>query len=38
VSRLGQDWYYTLLVPMGIPVNLVAVYLNWLSLKFFKHN
>mmetsp|Transcript_18606 Transcript_18606/g.25797 ORF Transcript_18606/g.25797 Transcript_18606/m.25797 type:complete len:114 (-) Transcript_18606:52-393(-) len=31
------DRYYCLLIPMTIPVSLVAVYLNWLSMKFFKH-
>ena len=28
----------SLLVPLSIPATLVAVYLNWLSMKFFRHN
>lgn len=34
---LREDWYYPLLAVMCIPVTLVAVYLNWLGMKFFRH-
>ncbi|GJM91929.1 hypothetical protein PR202_ga08352 [Eleusine coracana subsp. coracana] len=29
--------YYCLLVPLTLPVIIVAVYLHWLSMKMFKH-
>ncbi len=38
VDFLSTDWYYALLLPMSVPVTLVAVYLNWLAMKFFRHN
>lgn len=38
VDALREDWYYSLLVPLTIPVAFVAIYLNWLSMKFFRHN
>ena len=28
--------YYTLLVPITIPATIIFVYLNWLSVSFFK--
>ena len=34
---LRDDWYYSLLLVLCIPTTLVAVYLNWLSIKFFRH-
>lgn len=38
VDFISKDWYYSLLLPMSVPVTLVGLYLNWLALKFFKHN
>jgi phosphatidylinositol glycan anchor class Y biosynthesis protein len=38
IDFLANDWYYALLIPMTVPVTLVAVYLNWLAMKFFRHN
>ena len=35
---LREDWYYSLLIPLCIPVTLVAVYFNWFALKFFRHS
>lgn len=35
---LRGDYYYPLLVPMTVTVTLVGVYLNWLAMKFFRHN
>ncbi|KAM9958149.1 hypothetical protein ACTFIW_013129 [Dictyostelium discoideum] len=35
---IKYDWYYCLLVPVIIPVTIITVYFNWLSLKFFRHN
>ena len=30
--------FHCLLIPVTVPITLVAVFLNWLSLKLFKHN
>jgi len=30
-----HHWY---LVPLTIPVTILACYANWVSLKFFRHN
>jgi len=38
VDFLAGDWHYSLLLPLTIPVTLVAVYLNWLAMKFYRHN
>ncbi|KAF2073791.1 hypothetical protein CYY_004885 [Polysphondylium violaceum] len=35
---IKYDWYYCFLVPVLIPVTIITVYFNWLSLKFFRHN
>jgi phosphatidylinositol glycan anchor class Y biosynthesis protein len=35
---LREDWYYPLLAVMCIPATLVAVYLNWLGMKFFQRS
>jgi hypothetical protein len=35
---LRNDFYYCTLLPMTLVVTFVAVYLNWLSMKFFRHN
>jgi hypothetical protein len=29
--------FYAVLVPLTLPVTLAAVFLNWLSIKFYKH-
>ncbi|TDH73859.1 hypothetical protein CCR75_000037 [Bremia lactucae] len=33
-----KDVYYCYLVPLTIPVTILACYANWVSLKFFRHN
>lgn len=33
-----RDNYYSLLGVVLLPVTVIFVYLNWLSLKFFRHN
>lgn len=38
VDAISHDWYYSQLVVLTIPVTLVAVFVNWLSMKFFRHN
>ena len=35
---LESDVYYCYLVPLTIPVAILACYANWVSLKFFRHN
>mmetsp|Transcript_12645 Transcript_12645/g.26689 ORF Transcript_12645/g.26689 Transcript_12645/m.26689 type:complete len:105 (-) Transcript_12645:1564-1878(-) len=37
LDTVQQDWYYCMLVPLTIPVTIIAVYANWVSMKFFKH-
>ncbi|BBN11221.1 phosphatidylinositol N-acetylglucosaminyltransferase subunit Y [Marchantia polymorpha subsp. ruderalis] len=37
VDMMRSDWYYCLLLPLTLPVTLVAIYLHWLSMKLFKH-
>lgn len=32
------DRYYQLLVPLTVPVTILAVFINWMSMKLFKHN
>ncbi|KAJ0021684.1 hypothetical protein Pint_31004 [Pistacia integerrima] len=31
------NWYYCFLVPLTLPMIVVAVYFHWLSMKLFKH-
>ncbi|CAN8252912.1 unnamed protein product [Cochlearia groenlandica] len=33
----NDRYYYCLLVPLTLPVIMVAVYFHWLSMKLFKH-
>ncbi|KAI9910705.1 hypothetical protein PsorP6_010445 [Peronosclerospora sorghi] len=35
---MERDVYYCYLVPLTIPVTIVACYANWVCLKFFRHN
>ncbi|KAJ7547480.1 hypothetical protein O6H91_08G087900 [Diphasiastrum complanatum] len=37
LDAIRDDWYYCLLVPLTVPVIIVAVYCHWLSMKLFKH-
>lgn len=38
LDAVREDWYYTLLLPLTVPVTVIFVYLHWLSMKFFKHS
>ena len=38
VDFVIEDNYYCYLVPLTIPTTVVALYANWVSLKFFRHN
>ncbi|WCJ38969.1 hypothetical protein M5689_019996 [Euphorbia peplus] len=37
ISSIQNDRYYCFLVPLTLPVLVVAVYFHWLSMKLFKH-
>ncbi|KAL6981001.1 hypothetical protein U1Q18_022638 [Sarracenia purpurea var. burkii] len=37
LSAIQNDRYYCFLVPLTLPILVVAVYFHWLSMKFFKH-
>ena len=38
IDWLREDQYYCLLVPLTVPVTLVASYLTWFTNKLFQHN
>jgi len=38
LDAIADDTYYCVLLPLTIPVTLIAVYWNWVSMKFFRHN
>ena len=38
LDAIKDDMYYCFLLPLTIPVGVLFVYLNWMSLKFFRHN
>jgi len=38
LDSVAEDTYYCVLVPLTVPVTLIAVYWNWVSMKFFRHN
>lgn len=33
----NDDLYYCMLLPLVIPITTIAVYGNWLAMKFFRH-
>ncbi|RAL52378.1 hypothetical protein DM860_007235 [Cuscuta australis] len=37
IAAIQNDRYYCFLVPLTLPVLVVAVYFPWLSMKLFKH-
>ena len=36
LAAIREDEYYHLLIPVTVPVAVVAVYLNWFSINLFK--
>ena len=38
LDAIKHDHYYCYLIPACIPVTMIFIYFNWLSLKFFRHN
>ncbi|KAG8388556.1 hypothetical protein BUALT_Bualt02G0137700 [Buddleja alternifolia] len=37
IQAIQNDWYYCFLVPLTLPILVVAIYFHWLSMKLFKH-
>lgn len=38
IDWLREDQYYCLLLPLTVPVTVVAIYLKWFTHKLFQHN
>lgn len=34
----SQDFYYCMLLPLLVPITTLAVYGNWVAMKFFRHS
>ncbi|KAK8641240.1 hypothetical protein V6N13_010658 [Hibiscus sabdariffa] len=37
IAAIRNDRYYCYLVPLTLPILVIAVYFHWLSMKLFKH-
>ena len=37
LDRIADDVYYCFLVPLLLPITILAFYANWVSLKFVRH-
>ena len=37
-KRRAKDFYYTFLLFATIPMYFLFSYVNWVSMKFFRHN
>jgi len=35
---MRDDTYYCVLVPLTLPVAVFFILLNWMGMKFFRHN
>ena len=38
IDWLREDTYYCMLLPLTVPVTVVASYLKWFTHKLFQHN
>ena len=38
LDAVRSDHYYCLLLPLCAPTTIIAIYLNWVALKFFRAN
>ena len=38
LDAMRDDWFYCYLVPLVGPTTFIAVYMNWVAMKFFRHN
>jgi len=37
-ALLGWNIYYSVLLPLSIPVTLLMIYTNWVGMKLFQYN
>ena len=37
-GQFDSGLYYVIMGPVMVPVVIVVAYLNWLGIKFFRHN
>lgn len=37
LDAIKYDWYYCMLVPSLVPTTTIFIYVNWVSMKFFRH-
>uniref|UniRef100_A0A0G4G736 Uncharacterized protein n=1 Tax=Chromera velia CCMP2878 TaxID=1169474 RepID=A0A0G4G736_9ALVE len=37
LEMVQRDWYYCLLIPCSVPTTFAFIYVNWVSMKFFRH-
>lgn len=38
LDAMGDDRYYSRLIPLTIPVGVMFVFFNWLGMNFFRNN
>ena len=38
LDAVRNDWYYCYLVPLSGIATFAAVFINWIAMKFFRHN
>jgi len=38
LDAVADDEYYCVLIPLTLPVTILAAYWNWASMKTFRHN
>jgi phosphatidylinositol N-acetylglucosaminyltransferase subunit Y len=38
LDAIKDDEYYCILLPMTIVPSILVLYLNWLGMKFYRHN
>ncbi|KAL4456633.1 hypothetical protein ABPG74_000740 [Tetrahymena malaccensis] len=38
IDFLTNDKYYCFLIPLSLPVTCLIIYMNWVSMKYFKHS
>ena len=38
LDRISSDNYYCFLIPLAAPLTVIMTYLNWISIKFFRHS
>ncbi len=38
LAAISSDRYYCLLIPFTVPLTMLAIYVDWVGLKLFRHN